>query len=141
MNLDDQEAQSAVVYRAWTNDNGWTYPNDILYDIFGDSLNLIGVAADQMDRVHLLVLKEGDIYYTQNSLASAGNAAAWPSPFLIGDNVTGYGPGNEIISAIATSPDGNTIVVIYAGRKAVMDCISPNRWMEEITGRIHILFI
>jgi hypothetical protein len=117
LNLDDQQAQSAVVYREWTEDNGWTYSNDILYDADGNSLGVIGVAADQMDRVYLLVIKGGDVYYTQNSLANADNGATWPALVKIGSNVTGYGPGNEIISAIATSPDGNEIVVIYSGRE------------------------
>jgi hypothetical protein len=117
LNLENDEAPYAVFYRQWTKENGWTFPNDILYDSDGNSLNVVGVTSDQSNRIHLLILKRGDIYYSQNSIAAAGNALEWSTPDLIATSVSGYGPGNEIISAIATSPDGNEIVVIYAGRK------------------------
>ena len=117
LNLGDPEAPNAVFYRQWTPENGWTYPNDILFDTNGDSLNVLGATADQSGRVHLILLKNGSVYYTQNYLADAGNAVAWPEPFFIAGNISGFGPGNEIVSTIATSPDGNEILVVLAGRE------------------------
>jgi hypothetical protein len=117
LNLDEPDTPSVVFYRQWSLENGWTYPNDILYDPAGYSLNILGATSDQTGRVHLIILKNGDLYYTQNYLANAGDAVSWPAPSLIAGDVSSYGPGNEIVSAIAISPDGNEIVVIYAGQQ------------------------
>lgn len=117
LNLDDPVSPKAVFYRQWTIDSGWTYPNDILFDPDGNNLNLLGVAYDQSDRVDLIILKGTNIYFTQNYLANSNNAASWPDPVLIAGNSSGFGPGYEIVAAISTNPDGNEIVVIFAGQQ------------------------
>jgi hypothetical protein len=117
LNLENPDSPISVFYRQWTLKNGWTYPNDILFDIDGNALNLLGVTNDQSGQVHLIVLRNGAIYYTQNYLANAGNAASWLVPALIAEGAAGYGPGFEIIAAIAADPQGNEIVVIYGGQR------------------------
>ncbi len=117
LDLNDAAGPRAIFYRQWTIDNGWTYPNDILYDIDGYSLYLVGATSDATGHVHLLIQKNGDIYYVQNYLSLANNAASWPVPVVIAGNTTGFGPGYEIISAIATNPTGDKIVVVYSGRQ------------------------
>jgi hypothetical protein len=117
LSLGDLDAPSAIFYRQWTPENGWTYPNDILFDRDGQSLNMLGATADQSGRVHLIVLKNGSVYYTQNYLADAGSAVTWPEPSFIAGNISGFGPGNEIVSAVAASPDGNEILVVLAGQE------------------------
>jgi hypothetical protein len=117
LDLAEPASPSVVFYRQWTLESGWTSPNDILIDPDGYNLNVLGVTSDRNGHVHLLILKNGDIYYTQNYLANAGNSVSWPVPVLIANSISSFGPGNEIVSAIATSSDGNEIVVIYAGRQ------------------------
>lgn len=117
LNLDEDGSPTAVFYRQWTIENGWTSPNDILFDPDGYNLNLLGVAYDSSGRIHLIIQKNGDIFYTQNYLANANVAVSWPTPAYVAGNSAGFGPGFEIIGAIATNRDGNEITVIFSGRQ------------------------
>src|SRR5215204_3172258 len=83
LHLDEAGSPTAVFYRQWTIENGWTSPNDILFDIDGYSLNILGVAYDRSGRVHLIVQKNGGIYYTYNYLANANIAVSWAAPVYI----------------------------------------------------------
>ena len=117
LDLEDPETPKAIFYRQWTIENGWTYPNDVLYDMDGVGLNVVGVTSDQSGRVHLIAQKGSDIYYVQNQLALAQNAASWPAPVFVAGQTSSVGPGFEIVSAIGTDPAGNEIVIIFSGHQ------------------------
>lgn len=117
LDLNDMEGPKAIFYRQWTLDNGWTFPNDILYDPDGLGYSLVGVSSDSAGRVHLLVQKFGSLYYVHNYLALASNAASWPTPVFVAANTQGAGPGYELVSSIATDPTGDEIVVIFSGHQ------------------------
>lgn len=117
LNLNDGTSPKAVFYRQWTLENGWTYPNDILFDIDGFSLVLLGVTYDQSGRVYLIVQRNNDIYYTQNYLANANIATSWSPLIQVAGNTVFSGPGIEIVAAIATNEDGSEIVIVFSGRQ------------------------
>lgn len=117
LDLNTPEAPKAIFYRQWTIENGWTYPNDIIFDIDGFGWNLVGVTSDASGRVHMIMQNNGGLYYVQNYLSLAQNAGSWPAPVFIAGKINLFGPGNEIVSAIATDPHGNEIVIIFAGRE------------------------
>lgn len=113
----DLEGPKAIFYRQWTIENGWTFPNDILYDADGLGYSLVGVTNDSSGRVHLLLQKFGSLYYVQNYLALAENAASWPTPVFVAANTQGAGPGYEFVSAIASDASGEEIIVIFSGHE------------------------
>jgi hypothetical protein len=115
LNLDDPGSPSAVFYRQWTLENGWTYPNDILVDTGGADLILVGVTNDQSGRVHLVTQKGADLYYTQNYLANANLSTSWPDSMLIASSSERSRPGVANVAAIATNSDGSEIVVTFSG--------------------------
>jgi hypothetical protein len=117
LDLSNPDSHKAIFYRQWRLENGWTFPNDILVDIDGVNMNLLGVAVDGLSRVHLVIQKGDAIYYIQNYLADANSAAMWSSPLLIAETSSLFATGFEIISALATDPDGNEIMVIYSGKQ------------------------
>lgn len=117
LDLRNPDSQKAIFYREWRLENGWTFPNDILVDIDGINMNLLGVAADRLSRVHLIIQNGDGIYYTQNYLANAKSAAMWSPPLLIAEMSTPFATGFEIISALATNPDGKEIMLIYSGKQ------------------------
>src|SRR5215211_2676285 len=70
--------QRVVFYRQWSIESGWSFPNDILFDTGGGSIDLLGVSADQVGRVHLVFQANlEDVYYTQTLLVEANSAGAW----------------------------------------------------------------
>ena len=115
LNLDEENSPKAIFYRQWTPESGWTPPNDIIVDAAGMSINLLGVAYDQTGWAHLIIQKNGSIFYTKNYLADANFAATWLPLTLIAEDSSRFGPGYEIISAIAVSPEGDEILVIFSG--------------------------
>ena len=116
--LNDPASPLAIFYRQWTVENGWTFPNDILFDPLGGSLQVLGTGYDQSGRVHLVFQKNGDIYYAQNYLENANNATTWLSPLYIAGNSEPYRSGVENIAAIEMDADGNEVVVIFSGQQS-----------------------
>jgi hypothetical protein len=117
LDLNTAEAPKAIFYRQWTIENGWTYPNDILYDSDGFGWNLVGLTGDEAGHVHLIMQKNGGLYYVQNYLSLAQAAVSWPAPAFIAGSINSFGPGNELVSAIAVNPEGNQIVIVFAGQQ------------------------
>lgn len=116
LDLKSNVSPKAIFYRKWTMENGWTVPNDILYDDNGEGLELVGVVSDQSKTIHLVFQKNShDLYYVYNQLVTAGTPSSWSSPILIGQNSTSIGPGNANIGTIAVDDTGNNIVVTYSG--------------------------
>lgn len=115
LNLDDPESSNAIMYRQWTPENGWSFPNDILLDSDGAGLLLVGAVSDQAGRVHLIIQRGGDIYYTKNYLVDAGLSTGWSTPILIAGSTERSRPGVVNVASIATNEDGSEVVVIYGG--------------------------
>ena len=116
LDLRNNDSPKAIFYRKWTMENGWTIPNDVLYDDNGGSIELAGVVSDHTETVHLVLQKNSrDLYYVYNQLALAGTPVSWSSPVLIAQSSTSIGPGIANIGAIAVDETGKNIVVIYSG--------------------------
>ena len=106
----------AMFYRQWTLDNGWTVPNDILYNESGGSIELVSVVSDPSGTVHLVFQRDGqDLYYVYTNLAVAGVSASWSVPQLIAQYATRIRPGIANIGAIAVDNAGNNVVTVYSG--------------------------
>lgn len=113
--LDDDTSPKAAYYRQWTEKGGWSYPNDILYDSAGGSIEVLDVASDHLGRVYLIFQKDfGDVYFTSADLANAGNSNAWSYPTLLARESRPVSIGFEGIGRIAVTKSG-TIVVVYSG--------------------------
>ena len=117
LNLDDSNSPSAIFYRQWSLDNGWTYPNDILIDTEGAGLVLLGTAYDSSGLARLIYQRNGEIFYTQNYLVDANNATSWSDPIKIADSSERSRPGVINVAAMGASQDGSEIVVIYSGNQ------------------------
>lgn len=117
IDLTVEESTKAVYYRQWTLENGWTTPNDILVDSNGGDTELIAVAFDDLGRVHLIVQRGDNLYYTQAYLADAYNASSWLPPILIARSSEHSRIGFVNVGAIATNTDGSEIVVIFSGNQ------------------------
>ena len=116
LDLDDSASPKAVFYRQWTKENGWTFPNDILFDDGGGNTDLVSVTSDQTGVVHLVFQRNNrNLFYTYAYLALAEDPAAWAIPNLITDHSSAIRPGVANIGAIAVDGNGNDIVVIYSG--------------------------
>lgn len=115
IDLSDENSTEAVFYRQWTLEQGWTFPNDILFDNEGADLNLLGADDDSTGRVHLVLQKDSDVYYVSNYLAVARTPGSWPAPVIVGANAERARPGVENVAAISASEDGQEIVIIYSG--------------------------
>lgn len=118
LDLGDPDSKKAIFYRQWTIESGWTYPNDILFDAGGNSMDLIGAVDDQTGKVHLVLqLHNQDVYYSQAFLSEAGSSFAWSTPVLLGEKSQQVRSGFERVSSIAADATGNNIVVIYSGSR------------------------
>lgn len=116
LDADIQDAPKAIMYRRWTLGNGWTKPNDILFDASGGNLELLGASSDQEGFVHLIFQENnGDIYYTNSLLADANNALAWSTPLLIAKKSLLVRPGIPNVAAITNDESGQYIYVVYSG--------------------------
>lgn len=116
LDLSNNASPNAIYYRQWTLENGWSTPNDILYDESGGNINLVGVISDKFGIVHLIFLGgDQNLYYTYAYLAQAGSSVSWAEPQIIAGQATRTGPGFENIGAIAVDDDANELVVIYSG--------------------------
>ncbi|MGZ9234953.1 MAG: hypothetical protein ACXW4E_05455, partial [Anaerolineales bacterium] len=111
----DDSSTEAVFYRQWTLNNGWTFPNDIIFNSDGSNLDLLGAAYDATGQVHLIIQMNANVYYVKNYLTSAGKAISWPTLTHVGRSSEISRAGVENVAAIAVTPDGNGIVIIYSG--------------------------
>jgi hypothetical protein len=118
LNLDEAGSPKAIFYRQWTIENGWTYPNDILFDSGGGFMDLLGISTDQTGNVLMIIqLHNHDVYYAQAPLVSANQPSTWPTPINIADGSLQVSPGLAIVAAIANDEEGKNIVVIYSGTR------------------------
>jgi hypothetical protein len=114
--LGDDDSPKAIFYRQWTIDNGWSYPNDVLFDENGRNIELIGVSSDQSGMVHMVFQKNNDeIFYTNAYLGNANNATAWSAPLFIAGHSLNIRSGIPIIGAIANEEASGEIVIIFSG--------------------------
>lgn len=115
LQLNDSTSSTAIFYRQWTLEGGWTSPNDILFDPLG-SIDLMGVTKDDEGTVHLIFQKNfGDIYYTQAFLPNSKTAAGWISPVRIASQSSHVRQGLPYFATIASDKTGDNLVVIYGG--------------------------
>ena len=114
--LDDDNSPRAIFYRQWTLENGWTYPNDVLFDETGGDIELVGVSSDQAGMVHLVYQKNfDDLYYSNAYLADAGNPFAWSVPVFIDGGSLHIRPGIPNVGAIANDNTSGQIVIVFSG--------------------------
>jgi len=115
LQLDDDNSPEAIFYRQWTEEGGWTVPNDIIFDSTGGSVKILGVAHDSANTVYLIYQQDFfDIYFTSAHLTDAGNSNSWSQPVLIAGQATHVAVGFAGIAAIATDKNAN-VLVIYSG--------------------------
>jgi len=116
LGADSVDAQKAIFYRQWTLENGWSDPNNILFDNSDSSYDLLGVTSSQDGIVHLIFQeKSNDIFYTNAYLANANTTQAWSTPLSIASQSLHIRTGFANAAAIATNETGSRIFVIYSG--------------------------
>ena len=110
-----EDEKTAIFYRRWSIDQGWTTPIDIqlVYPSSRDALQ--GVVLDPMGRFHMvffsgLIEYGGDILYTRAWASQADQSQAWEEPFEIGTNV---GP---LLSADLAWFGENSLTLVYSGK-------------------------
>jgi len=116
LELAEEKSPRAIFYRQWTMENGWTKPNDILYDESSLDTLLVGAVSDKTGVVHLVLQKSiGDLYYTRAFLPEASSPEAWTYPLLIARSSLPMRPGISNIGAIAVDSTGKNLLVVYSG--------------------------
>ena len=116
LDLAKNDSPKAIYYRQWTLENGWTNPNDILYDDNGKDINLLGAVSDEFGIVHLIFQGSNQyLYYTYAYLAQAGFPASWATPQLIAAQPATAGPGFENVGTIAVDGSSDKLLVIFSG--------------------------
>jgi hypothetical protein len=116
LNLEEAESTKAVFYRQWTHENGWSFPNDIIFDARGGFVDVLGVSTDQADNVLMILqMRNHEVYYAEAPLVLAGNSGSWSTPIMIADGSIRVTPGIAIVAAVANDRSGENIVVIYGG--------------------------
>jgi len=104
--LDD--SGKLIVYRQWSEEQGWSQPNDIFASSQND-IELLGLFMDHDFVVHLVMCMGGNIYYSQAPLVNAGTAQAWSTPALVGDQA------QSPVGATIVGDNKDTLVILYAG--------------------------
>jgi hypothetical protein len=113
--FDRDSGASAIYYRQWSLQRGWTRPNDIILPPREGTITPLDVYLDQNGVAHLIFFAgqsgvEGAIYYTRAPLALAAEARSWMRPVVLDDRA---GPA----AAAVISSDGATrLIIIYVGR-------------------------
>ncbi|MFN2126437.1 MAG: exo-alpha-sialidase [Anaerolineales bacterium] len=131
----DEGAISAIYYRQWRADTGWSLPVDIILPS-ADDLELIlhGVTLDNKGYFHLIYssgsMWNSNIYYSSAYARDADRASAWSKPIIIGEK-TGQ------VSRAALAGDGNNnLVVVYSaqiegpGLYSIYSSDSGNSWSD-----------
>lgn len=118
LDFEAEISSKALYYRQWTQEGGWTYPNDILFDSLGGDIEILDVASNSSGVVYLIYQKDfRNIYFTYAYLADAGESSAWATPIQIAGQSTHVGVGLECLASMVVGDNGN-IVVVYSGDEA-----------------------
>ncbi|MFK7803648.1 MAG: sialidase family protein [Anaerolineae bacterium] len=109
----DLSRGSAIAYRQWTEDIGWSIPVDIILPPKSGSAIIFGAEIDNNDVMHLVAYygQEGDanIYHFQAPVYFAQTASAWSEPQLIAAD------GGPIADGHFVSDGGDNLYVVYEG--------------------------
>jgi hypothetical protein len=102
-----------ITYRQWTEEGGWTKPNDIMLTPIKQQARVKGAVMDKAGVIHLVFYggdeQEANFYYTSAPATEAYSAHAWSKPLPIG-------PG-AITPEEATivGDGGNHLLMLYGG--------------------------
>lgn len=109
----DLSKRSAIAYRTWTKDVGWSIPIDIILPPRAGTATIFGAEIDNDDTLHLVIFYgiEGDagIYHSQAPIYSAKSASAWSLPQLITDGAGPLADGHFV------SDGDDRLHVVYEG--------------------------
>jgi hypothetical protein len=113
--FDRDSGASAIYYRQWSLQRGWTRPNDIILPPREGTITPLDVYLDQNGVAHLIFFAgqsgvEGAIYYTRAPLALAAEARSWMRPVVL-DNRAG-----PAAAAALSGSEADELSVIYVGR-------------------------
>lgn len=126
----------AIVYRQWSIAQGWTAPVDILLSPEKKQARVMGAFLDQAETLHVIFFGGDDlganIYYSQAPAIKAGQAHAWSTPKVIGEDAV-----TPSIAALAGDDVGN-LFVVYSGQPegkglyAVYSSDAGNTWTDSV---------
>jgi hypothetical protein len=107
-----------IVYSQWTEQNGWTNPNDIFISPIKLQARVKGAFLDEAGYVHLIFWGGDDlganIYYSKAHVTQVSNAQSWLKPMLVGD--TAIAPSEAVL---AGDGKGNLYILYSANRDGV----------------------
>jgi hypothetical protein len=115
--FDRDSGASAIYYRQWSLQRGWTRPNDIILPPREGTITPLDVYLDQNGVAHLIFFAgqsgvEGAIYYTRAPLALAAEARSWMRPVVL-DNRAGPFP-----AAVLSSDGATRSSILYIGQSS-----------------------
>lgn len=112
-NLDDD--RTAIFYRKWSLDQGWTAPIDIILPTPSIRFALQGVSLDESGKFHMIYYigseEQGDMVYSWAWATEANRTQSWSKPIEIGLDA---GP---IIDASLIGDGKGRLDVVYAGQR------------------------
>lgn len=108
-NAQTLDTDRVIMYREWTQTNGWSDPNDIFVSAGGGTLEVLDVFLDRDDIVHLVMAMGGNLSYSKTSLANAYDASKWSTPLVLDTQLS-----TTLTAGIAGDDQGN-VMVIFAG--------------------------
>ncbi len=108
---------SAIFYRRWTAESGWSPKVDVLIPTLGSGTQTIqGVFLDETGVIHLIYANftdtGGEIYYSHALASQADRATAWSAPEVIGPSA---GP---LPFAALTGDAQGRLVMLYGSKQA-----------------------
>jgi hypothetical protein len=110
---DPGSKELGIFYHRWTQQDGWTTPNDIMLTPVKLQARVKSAFLDNSGTIHMVFYggdeQEAYTYYTWASAIDAASAQAWAPPVAIGPNAIA-----PEIAAIAGDGDDH-LVVMYAG--------------------------
>lgn len=110
------QGATAVIYRQWTLERGWTRPVDVLLPPEGGQAKIEGAYLDGNGTVHLAFYsgneQRANIYYAKARSSVYGNAREWSTPKLVGKSA---GPLSD--AAVAGDGRGN-LFILFSGKLA-----------------------
>jgi hypothetical protein len=124
------EWEVAITYNQWTLEQGWTKPVDILLSPLRNDARVMAAHLDGDGVMHVFFFGgnelEANIYYTHAWAVDAGNAQAWASPTLVGEqalvprsaafNVDAQG---NFVLLYGSNSDGNGLYATYSADEGV----------------------
>jgi len=107
---------SAIYYRHWSMEQGWSPPVDIIIPVLGSGgATVQGAFIDERGILSLIYYDGseliGDIYYTWTYASVADRAQSWSKPVPVG---TSAGP---VVYASITGDDQGRIFILYGGQR------------------------